>query len=145
MKLRKPALTTTAARSALMASVRQRGTGAELAVRQILRRLKIRFRSNVASLPGRPDVCATEAGVAIFVHGCFWHRHRGCKAASTPRTNTEFWTAKFDANMRRDRAKTRALRRRGLGVLVIWECQTRNLAKLKQLETKLEKVLKKVR
>jgi DNA mismatch endonuclease (patch repair protein) len=140
-KTGKSALTTTAARSALMAKVRQRGTTAELAVRRILRRLGIPYRSNVAKLPGRPDLFAFDQRVAIFVHGCFWHRHHGCKAASTPRTNVPFWSAKFEANVRRDKAKTRALRRRGLRVLVVWECQTRDVRKLKRLVAMLERRL----
>ena len=115
----------TAARSALMARVRQHGTAAELAVRRALRAAGIRFRTNAKHLPGRPDVYLPSPRIAIFVHGCFWHRHAGCSATTTPKTNVKYWSAKFADNLERDRSKARALRKLGYRVMVVWECQTR--------------------
>jgi DNA mismatch endonuclease Vsr len=93
-----------------MARVRQSGTAPELRLRSILRKLKIRFKSNPRFLAGSPDIFVTESRRAIFVHGCFWHRHKGCKASTTPKSNSSFWRSKFLANQFRDRRKTRLLR-----------------------------------
>jgi DNA mismatch endonuclease (patch repair protein) len=87
-------------------------------------------RRNVKSLPGSPDLVTRDGLLAIFVHGCFWHRHRGCPRTTTPKRNKVFWLAKFRANMSRDRRKARALRARGVDVLVIWECETKSLDKV---------------
>jgi DNA mismatch endonuclease, patch repair protein len=106
-----------------MQSVRRRGTKPELCVRRVLSDLKIRYRVNVRGLPGSPDIANAARHFAIFVHGCFWHRHPGCRHASTPATNGAFWEAKFEANVRRDRRKKRVLREMGYRVLVVWECQ----------------------
>jgi DNA mismatch endonuclease (patch repair protein) len=107
-----------------MASVRQRGTCAELAVRQCLRRLKYRFRCNRQDLPGSPDLLLPKESIAVFVHGCFWHRHR-CRYATLPKTNQEFWLKKFADNKSRDRQVQRDLRKMDWKVLVVWECWTR--------------------
>ncbi len=138
MKHSAPFLKPSAARSALMARVKQRGTAAELAVRRELRKARIGFRTNAKHLPGRPDVYVPSKKIAIFVHGCFWHRHRNCVATTFPKTNVEYWRAKFADNLERDRKKSRALRKLGYRVFVVWECQTREgenlgraLAKLK--------------
>lgn len=109
-----------------MKAVRQRGTKPELAVSEELRARRIRHRLNVSNLPGSPDIANARRRFAIFVHGCFWHRHAGCRYATSPKSNQAFWEAKFEANRRRDRAKMRALRERSFRVLVVWECQTRN-------------------
>jgi DNA mismatch endonuclease, patch repair protein len=130
-----------AARSALMARVRQHGTGAEVAVRRALRVGGVSFRNNAKNLPGRPDLYVPSKKVAIFVHGCFWHRHRGCAAASTPKTNVEYWRTKFADNRERDRRKARALRELGYRVVVVWECQTRKPSALKRLSTRLKDLL----
>ena len=130
-----------AARSALMARVRQRGTGAEVAVRRALRSGDVRFRTNSKHLPGRPDVYVPSKKVAIFVHGCFWHRHAGCYAATTPKTNIEYWRTKFAGNLERDRRKARALRQLGYRVVVVWECQTRKPKALNRLVTRLKGLL----
>jgi DNA mismatch endonuclease (patch repair protein) len=118
------------ARSAIMRAVRQKRTGGELAVGRVLRSLGVSARHNVKSLPGSPDLVTASGLLAIFVHGCFWHRHRGCPRTTTPKRNRAFWLAKFRANVARDRRKTRALRANGVDVLVIWECETRSLEKL---------------
>lgn len=108
-------------RSAHMALIRGSDTKPELRVREALRAAKIRFTSNVASLPGTPDVVVRGARVAVMVHRCFWHRH-GCKRGF-PRTNRAYWRKKLDANVARDREKARLLRLDGWRVVVVWECQ----------------------
>ncbi len=111
-------------RSALMARIRGTNTKPELLVRSALHRAGFRFRLHARRLPGRPDVVLTKHRVAIFVHGCFWHRH-GCSLASMPSTRRAFWEAKFAANVARDRRTARALRRLGWRVLTVWECSLR--------------------
>jgi DNA mismatch endonuclease (patch repair protein) len=109
-----------------MARVRQRGTRAELAVACALRRLGISYRKNVRSLPGSPDFANRSGHWAIFVHGCFWHRHTGCKLATMPKTNETFWRDKFANNRIRDARAIRNLRGIGFRVCLIWQCQTGN-------------------
>ena len=124
-----------------MARVRQNGTAPELRVRSILRKLRIRFKSNPRFLPGSPDVFVTESRRAIFVHGCFWHRHKGCKASTTPKSNSSFWRSKFLANQLRDRRKSRLLRAQGIRVSTIWECQLKNASRRIAVERRLRRFL----
>ncbi len=119
--MRPPALDE--ARSALMRRVRRHDTSPEQAVAAALRASGLAYRKNVRSLPGSPDFANKRRRWAVFVHGCYWHRHRGCKRATVPKHNRAFWQAKFDANRKRDAAAIRALRRRGFKVVVIWECE----------------------
>lgn len=112
-------------RSRLMSRVRQRGTTPELVVRRMLRDLGLSYRINVRTLPGSPDIVLKNRKKAIVVHGCFWHRHEGCKATSTPKTRVEFWTGKFARNIARDRKARRELNALGYSVMVIWECNTK--------------------
>lgn len=127
-----------AKRSEMMRAVGQRRTSAEGAVQTILRRLGARYRLNHAGLPGRPDFANRTRSWAVFVHGCFWHGHRNCaktKGGSSgriPATNTEWWAEKIDANRERDQRKERALRDLGLRVLIVWECELRDEAKLRR-------------
>ena len=88
------------------------------------------MRAHLGSLPGRPDLAVPAARVAIFVHGCFWHRHARCKGATTPKSNVGFWQDKFAKNVERDRRNRRDLKRLGWKVVVVWECQTHDVAKL---------------
>jgi len=113
---------TPAKRSEVMSRIRGRDTTPELAVRRFLHRSGFRFRLH-ADLPGRPDIVLPRWRTAILVHGCFWHRHAGCRLATTPSTNCEFWTRKFEQNTARDRRTTRALRRAGWKVIVVWQCE----------------------
>lgn len=113
----------TPATSRKMRAVRRRNTWPELALRAELRRAGIRYRIHANDLPGTPDIVIPGARVAVFVHGCFWHRHLGCRRTTTPRTNTPFWTDKFEANIRRDTRNARVLRAAGWSVLVVWECK----------------------
>jgi DNA mismatch endonuclease, patch repair protein len=115
-----------ALRSALMARVRQSGTAAELVVASSLRSLGASYRLNVRNLPGSPDFANQTRKWAVFVHGCFWHNHKGCKRATVPKSNRKFWREKFAANHLRDAWAAAALRRLGYRVAVIWECQIDN-------------------
>jgi DNA mismatch endonuclease, patch repair protein len=112
-------------RSWIMARVPQRSTNPEIQVRALLRILGFRYWLNVRTLPGSPDIVVPASRVAIFVHGCFWHRHSGCKFASTPKTRTDYWDAKFKRNVERDQRVSLALRKQGWKTLVIWGCQLR--------------------
>ena len=113
-------------RQRIMKSVRSRNTGPELAVRRFLHGAGLRYRLHDRSLPGSPDLVFKRYRAVVFVHGCFWHRHPGCSRATTPKTRTDFWRAKFDANVVRDHAAIAALEERGWRVLVVWECSTRS-------------------
>ncbi len=112
-----------AKRSEVMRSVKGVDTGPERLVRSSLHRMGYRFRLHRSDLPGRPDIVLPKHKIVIFVHGCFWHGHPGCKHSARPRSHTDFWTRKLDRNIQRDKANIRALRRTGWRVLVIWECQ----------------------
>ena len=112
-------------RSANMARVKGKDTGPELLVRRILHSSGKRYRLHARELPGCPDIVFRGLRKAIFVHGCFWHRHWGCPRASTPRTRVEFWEAKFDKNRERDRNNQDALRELGWSFLIVWECETK--------------------
>jgi len=107
-----------------MGGVRQKDTAAEMAVRRVLTLLGLRYRVRNRDLAGSPDVANRAAGWAVFVHGCYWHRHSGCPRATTPKRNEEFWVSKFRANVTRDRKVCAQLRREGFQVLTVWECQT---------------------
>lgn len=116
--------TTDAATSARMGRVRQAGTAPELIVRRALTALGMRYTTRNRDLPGSPDLANRSRLWAVFVHGCYWHRHARCRMATTPKTNTGFWLAKFARNVARDRAVRTELRRGGYDVLIIWECET---------------------
>lgn len=111
-------------RSWNMSRIRGRDTKPEKVVRSLLHRMGYRFRLHRKGLPGKPDIVLPKYRTVIFVHGCFWHRHSGCRFAYTPKSRGEFWQQKFRANRRRDHRSTAALTRLGWRVLVIWECET---------------------
>ncbi|MFZ5479657.1 MAG: very short patch repair endonuclease [Myxococcota bacterium] len=115
-----------ARRSELMRGIRGADTRPELAVRKWLTAAKVRYRLHRRDLPGRPDVAIAGRRLALFVHGCFWHRHPGCKLAYSPRSNPERWRAKFDENVARDARKSAELTAAGWTVVVIWECEVRS-------------------
>lgn len=106
-----------------MRAVRQGGTAAELAVRAWLRGAGVAYRIAPKALPGRPDLVNRRAGWALFVHGCFWHGHPGCRLATVPKRNAAFWAAKIETNRARDAAKESALAALGLRVFVVWGCE----------------------
>lgn len=110
-------------RSWNMSQIRDRDTKPEKTVRSILHKLGYRFRLHRKNLPGRPDIVLPRFQTVIFVHGCYWHRHKGCKYVYAPKTRIEFWQRKFDENIARDKRTLESLRNQGWRVLVIWECQ----------------------
>ena len=110
-------------RSWNMSRIKGKDTKIEVEVRKYLFSKGYRFRKNDKRYPGKPDIVLPKYHVAIFVHGCFWHRHAGCKDATTPKTRTEFWLEKFDKNVKNDRIKQEKLRELGWKVIVIWECE----------------------
>lgn len=118
-------------RSALMARVRHENTAPELLVRRILFAAGYRYRLHRRDLAGTPDLTLPALRTVVFVHGCFWHRHRGCRASTFPKTNIRFWADKFKANQMRDARNVRQLRRLGWQCLTVWECETRRPEKLK--------------
>jgi DNA mismatch endonuclease (patch repair protein) len=126
--------------SARLARIRQHGTSAELTVRKLLHALGRRFRVHNRDLPGSPDIANRSRQWVVFVHGCFWHRHAGCKRSTTPSRNREFWMQKFDANVARDARVQAALRAQGYRVLVVWECETDDVSRLKMLRRVLAKL-----
>lgn len=109
-------------RSRIMASVKGKDTGPEMAVRRYLHSLGYRFRLHVKTLPGKPDLVLKKHNLVIFVHGCFWHRHPGCFYATSPVSSKAFWKEKFDTNLARDHRNVSELLARGWRVLVIWGC-----------------------
>lgn len=110
-------------RSLRMSRIRGKDTEPELALRRELHRLGFRYRLHGANLPGKPDLVLRKYKAVIFVHGCFWHRHDGCKIASTPKSNIEFWVQKFDKNVARDKRVCLLLKSEGWRVFIIWECE----------------------
>lgn len=105
-----------------LAKVKSKGTKPERMIAAVLMKLGAKFDRNVASIPGSPDIVIRGVKKAIFVHGCFWHRH-GCKKSSTPKTNLNYWIPKFARNVQRDRKVLAQLKRRGWVVLILWECK----------------------
>lgn len=121
---------TSDARSRNMAKIRSRDTGPEIRVRRAAHGLGLRFRLYRKDLPGTPDLVFPSRRVALFVHGCFWHRHPRCRFAYTPKSRVDFWQAKFDGNVLRDERKNDDLQTAGWVPVTIWECETRDPDKL---------------
>jgi DNA mismatch endonuclease, patch repair protein len=119
-----------------MRRIVSKNTNPELAVRHLLFSLDYRYRLHRSDLPGQPDIVFQARKKAIFVHGCFWHQHAKCRRTHTPKSNLHYWPRKLARNKERDRANRRTLARMGWSVLVIWECEIRNLDKLKSTLTR---------
>jgi DNA mismatch endonuclease (patch repair protein) len=119
-------------RSEMMARIRSEDTRPEVLTRAAVYALGLRFRKHVGSLPGKPDLANKRRKWAIFVHGCFWHSHHGCKLASDPKSNRGYWAEKLKRNQARDAEKVGALRALGFNVLVVWECDVRDGSRLKK-------------
>ncbi|MGV3576325.1 MAG: very short patch repair endonuclease [Devosia sp.] len=111
----------------MMSRIGPKDTKPELVVRRGLHAAGIRFRLHRGDLPGRPDLVLPKYRAVIFVHGCFWHRHEGCANFRLPKTNTEFWRQKIDRNVERDHEAIVKLKKLGWRVLIVWECETRQL------------------
>lgn len=127
-----------------MAAVKSRDTKPELVVRKFLHGMGYRFRLYCKDLPGKPDIVLPKYNVAIFVHGCYWHRHPGCKKASTPTTNPEFWKKKFSESTARDQKQQAELRQMGWKVIVIWECEVKKIIESGMLPGDLQIILRNV-
>ncbi len=113
-----------------MGAVRSKDTGPEMAVRKIVHALGYRYRLHDPKLPGRPDLVFPARRKVVFVHGCYWHRHNGCRYTTSPKTNCEFWQAKFTANVSRDRRTRRELKKMGWAVLTVWQCELKKPERL---------------
>ncbi len=117
-------------RKEMMSSVKQRHTKPEITVRKLLHRLGYRFRLHSKKLPGTPDIVLPKYKSVIFVHGCFWHQHEGCRKARRPTSNVEFWNEKLDKNIKRDKRKESELKDLGWKVLTIWDCEIKDESSL---------------
>jgi len=110
-------------RSWNMSRIKGKDTKPEMKVRSYLFRQGFRFRKNDKRYPGKPDIVLPMYKTVVFVHGCFWHRHPGCKDATTPKTRTEFWMEKLSKNVANDRKNVDALKELGFRVIIVWECE----------------------
>lgn len=131
-----------ATRSRMMSGIRSKDTKPEMTVRRYLHARGFRYRLHARDLPGSPDLVLPRYRVAILVHGCFWHRHSGCRFATTPTSNVEKWDAKFQANLERDARKFASLQAAGWRVLVVWECELKRdpAVRLQQLVHEISQV-----
>ena len=112
-------------RSEVMSRIRSRDTGPERAVRSMLHRMGYRFRLHRKDLPGKPDIVLPRYRAVVLVHGCFWHRHPGCRFAYVPKSRKAFWREKFADNVRRDKSVRKQLAALGWRVVTVWECELR--------------------
>jgi DNA mismatch endonuclease (patch repair protein) len=115
-----------------MSRIKGRNTVPEVQVRSMLHNAGFRFRLHGKDLPGKPDIVLPKRGAVVFVHGCFWHRHRKCKNCTSPKTNVDFWQTKFSGNVARDEQSAKALRKAGWKVIVVWECELASPDKLRR-------------
>jgi DNA mismatch endonuclease, patch repair protein len=121
-----------------MSRIRSKNTRPEIAVRNILRGLKQRYRTHVGKLPGNPDIVIPKKRVVIFINGCFWHQHKGCKRKAMPKVNLQYWKNKLKNNVQRQKYDIKALRKDGWKVAIVWECEAKNSIKLAR---RIKKVL----
>jgi len=127
-------------RSWNMSRIKGKDTKPEIAVRQYLFANGFRFRKNDKRYPGKPDIVLPKYHTIIFVHGCFWHRHEGCKQATTPKSRTDFWLEKFQKNVQNDAKHIQELKNMGWKVIVLWECELE-----KQFEETMRNVIAEIR
>lgn len=130
---------TKAKRSEIMSCVKHARTAPEEKVAGLLRKLKVKYRRNVKSLPGQPDFVIKSKSTVIFVHGCFWHAHPNCRLARRPKTNKRFWFKKAIDNRRRDLRKNRLLRKDGWHIITIWQCK---LGRPDHVSNRLKRILR---
>lgn len=119
-------------RSWNMSRIASKNTRPEKAVRALLHRMGFRFRLYRKDLPGCPDIVLPKHRTVIFVHGCFWHQHKGCRRCFMPSSNTEYWSAKLKNNVARDRENRKKLKRLGWRCIIIWECEISNLSSVRK-------------
>lgn len=125
-----------------MSRIRARDTSPEIALRQALHRLGLRFRLSNKRLPGKPDLILPRYKAAVFVHGCFWHRHAGCNIATTPKSNTLYWQEKFDRNVARDKRVAQDLTESGWRVFVAWECDLQSKLRAERTAERLARAIR---
>ena len=116
-------------RSKNMAKIRSKDTKPEVWLRKKLFERGYRYRKNVSNVPGHPDVWLAKYNTALFIHGCFWHRHGGCKYSYTPKSRIDFWTEKFQKNVRRDQQVRVELAEKDVKMLIVWECTVKRMMK----------------
>ena len=126
-------------RSLIMSHIRGKDTSIEIQVRSYLFNAGFRFRKNVRKLPGTPDIVLKKYKTVIFINGCFWHHHKGCKHATIPKTNVDYWENKFQKNIANDNKNKRELRKLGYKVIVVWECELK-----KNFEKRMGKLIKEI-
>jgi len=129
-----------ATRSRMMSGIRGKNTKPELLVRKYLHAQGLRFRLHVKNLPGKPDIVLSKYRAIVFVHGCFWHHHEGCKYATMPSSRVDYWTNKLSDNVVRDQYQSAALEGLGWQVFVVWECELQG--SIKRLEWLYSKIIK---
>ena len=121
-------------RSWNMSRIKNKDTKPEIYLRRLLFSNGYRYRIAPKEIPGRPDIYLKKYNTAVFVHGCYWHRHAGCKYAYTPKSRTEFWEKKFSENVKRDQIVKEDLKQKGIRQLIIWECSINQMRKNKEIE-----------
>lgn len=126
-------------RSKNMAAIRSTNTKPEVYFRKLLFARGYRYSLNSKKIPGHPDIYLRKYNTAIFVHGCFWHRHKGCKYAYMPKSRADFWTNKFETNKKRDCLVQRVLQEKGIKYLVVWECTIKQMKKDKEFRKSILK------
>lgn len=124
-------------RSKNMSKIQSKGTAPEEYVRKKLFSRGYHYRKNVKTVPGHPDAWLPKYNTALFVHGCFWHRHKGCKYAYMPKSRIEFWTEKFQKNMERDEKVRELLIAQQIKILIVWECTVKKMIKSEEYENEL--------
>lgn len=124
-------------RSKNMSAIRSKNTKPEIYLRKLLFARGYRYRVAEKSVPGHPDMFLRKHNTAVFVHGCFWHRHSGCRYAYTPKSRIEFWQKKFNDNVRRDAVVRNELQERNIKFLIIWECTIKQMMRDPELESKI--------
>lgn len=127
-------------RSWNMSQIHSKDTSVEVKVRKYLFSQGFRYRKNVASLPGKPDIVLPKYRVVVFIHGCFWHRHNGCKRATTPKSRQDYWLPKFERNIENDRKHCQELLRLGWHPIIIWECEVN-----KHFDQAMERLVKEIK
>jgi len=124
-------------RKLCMSRIRSKNTEPEIIVRKALSKLGLRYKLHNSKLPGRPDIVISKAKTIIFINGCFWHQHKGCKRQAMPKTNAKYWKPKLKRNVEKQKEDIEKLRKDGWKVYVVWECETKN-------QDRLTKILRKI-
>jgi len=128
-------------RSLNMAKIRSKKTKPEMYIRSLLHRNGLRFRANYSVVAGKPDLFFSKKKIAVFVHGCYWHRHQGCQYAYSPKSNVDFWVKKLEGNRIHDEIVYKKLKEMGIRILIIWECTIKRMQKDPNVETDILKAI----